>query len=62
MEELGNVSKGGFFVGESVVKVGGVGALIGTNPKSPFPGWESLGLRRGFMGDGLRVAAEEGCK
>lgn len=76
IDELGNAWKGGFFAGESVVKVGGVGALMGTKPRLPFPGCDALCLREGFIGDGRRgppvwgfkadVRAEEefstGCK
>lgn len=47
-------------MGESVVKVGGVGALMGTKPNLPRPVCGAPGLRGAFIGDGLRGTAGEG--
>lgn len=49
------MGKGGFLVGESVVNMGGFGAVIGTKP-SFRPGCEPW-VDSPFVGDGLCVPA-----
>lgn len=49
-------------VGESVVKVAGAGASIGTKPSLPFPDCEAPCLRWDFMGDGFGGPAESESK
>ena len=45
--------KGVFLVGESVVNIGGFGAVIGTKPNLPWPECEVPISREVFVGDGL---------
>lgn len=49
--------QGVFFVGESVGKEGGTGAVIETKPNFPRPDSEALPSRCAFVGDGLWVPA-----
>lgn len=54
--------KGVFLAGESVVNIGGVGAVIGTKPSLPCPGFEVLISRGAFVGVGLGCFVEGGSK